>query len=179
MLELGVKFLISYFIGSLMGAMIVGRLPWRRGYSDQWEVAMRVVPMHCELKACYLRFSSSLSTSARASSEPESCRAWNCRMSQRILRYPATWLTMCCAAATVIGHVWPIYHGFKGGKGAATFIGTLVVLGPALIIEVLLVWVIVVVLTGYVGLAFNGCRDFVATVAWRHPTAGRSAVVHL
>ena len=57
------------------------------------------------------------------------------------------------AAAAVIGHVWPIYHDFKGGKGAATLVGTLIVLGPKLIIGVLLVWLLIVVLSGYVGLA--------------------------
>jgi len=60
---------------------------------------------------------------------------------------------MCCAAAAVMGHVWPIYHRFQGGKGAATFVGTLIVLGPLLIAVVLLVWLIVVMLSGYVGLA--------------------------
>jgi len=64
-----------------------------------------------------------------------------------------TWLTLACAAAAVFGHVWPVYHGFKGGKGAATLVGTLVILAPKLIIGVLLVWGWVVVMTGYVGLA--------------------------
>ena len=64
-----------------------------------------------------------------------------------------TWLTLVCAVGAVFGHVWPVYHGFKGGKGAATLIGTLVILAPKLIIGVLLVWGWVVVMTGYVGLA--------------------------
>jgi glycerol-3-phosphate acyltransferase PlsY len=64
-----------------------------------------------------------------------------------------TWLTLCCGLAAVFGRVWPVYHGFKGGKGAATFIGTLVFIAPTLIIGVLVVWATVVVLTGYVGLA--------------------------
>ena len=64
-----------------------------------------------------------------------------------------TWLSMACAAAAVFGHVWPIYHGFRGGKGAATLVGTLIVLAPKLIIVILLVWGVVVAATGYVGLA--------------------------
>ena len=64
-----------------------------------------------------------------------------------------TWLTLACAAGAVVGHVWPVYHGFKGGKGAATLIGTLVILAPELIIGVLLVWGWMLVMTGYVGLA--------------------------
>ena len=63
------------------------------------------------------------------------------------------WLTICCSAGVVLGHVWPIYHNFKGGKGAGTFIGTLVILGPNLIIGMVLVWVWVLVTSGFVGLA--------------------------
>ena len=64
-----------------------------------------------------------------------------------------TWLTICCSVAAVLGHVWPIYHNFKGGKGAGTFVGTLIILGPQLIIGLLLVWAWVLVLSGFVGLA--------------------------
>jgi glycerol-3-phosphate acyltransferase PlsY len=64
-----------------------------------------------------------------------------------------TWLSMVCASAAVFGHVWPIYHGFRGGKGAATLVGTLIILAPKLIILVLLAWGAVVTTTGYVGLA--------------------------
>ena len=63
------------------------------------------------------------------------------------------WLTYCCAAATVIGHVWPIYYRFRGGKGAATFVGTLIILGPKFILPLLLVWAWMLVMSGYVGLS--------------------------
>jgi glycerol-3-phosphate acyltransferase PlsY len=64
-----------------------------------------------------------------------------------------TWLTLCCSAAAVFGHVWPVYHRFRGGKGAATLVGTLIVLGPLLLVPLLLVWALVFILSGYVGLA--------------------------
>jgi len=60
---------------------------------------------------------------------------------------------LCCAAASVIGHVWPMWHSFRGGKGAATLVGTLVILAPDLLIPILLVWGIVLTSFGYVGLA--------------------------
>ena len=53
----------------------------------------------------------------------------------------------------MLGHVWPIYHGFRGGKGGATLVGTLVILAPQLILIVLLVFAAVLVSSGYVGLA--------------------------
>ena len=53
----------------------------------------------------------------------------------------------------VIGHIWPVYFGFRGGKGAGTAVGTIAVLAPWCILPLLLVWIITIVGTGYVGLA--------------------------
>ena len=64
-----------------------------------------------------------------------------------------TWLTVMCGTAAVFGHVWPVYHRFKGGKGAATFVGTLVVINATLLIPLLVMWVCALVMSGYVGLA--------------------------
>ena len=55
--------------------------------------------------------------------------------------------------AAVVGHVWPIYHGFRGGKGAATLVGGLALLWPPTLPWLLGTWVLVLVVTGYVGLA--------------------------
>ncbi|MBT5219599.1 MAG: glycerol-3-phosphate 1-O-acyltransferase PlsY [Woeseia sp.] len=63
------------------------------------------------------------------------------------------WLTLCCAAAAVIGHVWPMWHQFRGGKGAATLIGTLAILAPSILLPVVCIWIVVLVISGYVGLS--------------------------
>ena len=57
-----------------------------------------------------------------------------------------------CALAAVLGHVYPIYYNFKGGKGAGTLIGVLGVLFPFCIPFALTSWILVLVLTGFVGL---------------------------
>ena len=57
-----------------------------------------------------------------------------------------------CAIAAVLGHVYPIYYNFKGGKGAGTLIGIIGVLFPQCIIYALLSWIITLIFTGYVGL---------------------------
>ena len=152
MLELGVKFLISYFIGSLMGAMIVGKL---RGGVDIRTMgsgnaggtnALRTQGAVFALGVVIIDVGKGVVGAGvvpgldlpYVPQDPEISR---------------TWLTIACSAAAVFGHVWPVYHGFQGGKGAATFVGTLIILAPKLIVGVLLVWAAVVALTGFVGLA--------------------------
>ena len=62
-------------------------------------------------------------------------------------------LPMLCAFAVVIGHVFPIYFSFKGGKGAATIIGTIIIIFPIGALICFIVWISTIILTGYVGLA--------------------------
>ena len=57
-----------------------------------------------------------------------------------------------CGVFAVIGHVYPIYYNFKGGKGAGTLIGVIGVLFPQSIIFGLISWLITLTLTGFVGL---------------------------
>ena len=62
-------------------------------------------------------------------------------------------LTYACAAAAALGHVYPVWWEFRGGKGAATLIGVLLGSTPAALIPVLSVWLVSVIVTGYVGLS--------------------------
>lgn len=62
-------------------------------------------------------------------------------------------LGMACGAAAVLGHVWPLYFGFRGGKGAATLIGVLLLLWPLALLPMLAVAVLTLGITGYVGLS--------------------------
>jgi len=64
-----------------------------------------------------------------------------------------TWLTLACAGAAVVGHCYPVWFAFKGGKGAATAIGALAAIVPAVLIPALLAFVVVLIASGYVGLA--------------------------
>ncbi|GAA0411466.1 glycerol-3-phosphate 1-O-acyltransferase PlsY [Cocleimonas flava] len=51
------------------------------------------------------------------------------------------WLILVGIAA-FIGHVYPIYYGFKGGKGVATALGVYLALNPIVGIVVILTWLI-------------------------------------
>lgn len=53
----------------------------------------------------------------------------------------------------VLGHVWPLFHGFRGGKGAATLVGGLLLLWPFSVLVLVIVWSLCLTLTGYVGLS--------------------------
>lgn len=46
-------------------------------------------------------------------------------------------------AAAIIGHVFPIWQGFRGGKGVATGTGGFAVLSPLVVLSLVPVWVIV------------------------------------
>jgi glycerol-3-phosphate acyltransferase PlsY len=70
------------------------------------------------------------------------------------------WLGVACGIAAVLGHVYPIFHGFRGGKGVATLIGAVLGLNPWLLVPMLSTWLLAVVLFGFVGLA-----SILATVA--------------
>lgn len=57
-----------------------------------------------------------------------------------------------CGAATIIGHMFPVYLGFKGGKGVATGLGVFLYLAPAAVLPCLAVFAATVAASGYVSL---------------------------
>lgn len=63
-----------------------------------------------------------------------------------------TWLKMALAAAVVLGHVFPVFAGFRGGKGVATLLGVGMALYPKTVWLVLAVFLNVLLLSGYVSL---------------------------
>ena len=60
-------------------------------------------------------------------------------------------LIILCGVAAVLGHVYPIYHGFQGGKGGGAAVGMVFAISWPSISLAILLWMIILVLTGYVG----------------------------
>lgn len=55
--------------------------------------------------------------------------------------------------AAVIGHMFPLWYGFKGGKGVATTLGVLLALSPIVGITFVVTWLIIAFLFRYSSLA--------------------------
>ena len=65
----------------------------------------------------------------------------------------ATLVGVFCAAASVLGHMFTFWLGFKGGKGVATSAGALLGLAPMALLIGFIVWFIVFYTSRYVALA--------------------------
>jgi glycerol-3-phosphate acyltransferase PlsY len=55
--------------------------------------------------------------------------------------------------AAFIGHLFPVWLGFKGGKGVATYIGTLLGVAPAMVLVFAFVWLAIAKLSRYSSLS--------------------------
>jgi acyl phosphate:glycerol-3-phosphate acyltransferase len=68
-------------------------------------------------------------------------------------RYFADELALPAAAGAFLGHLFPVWLGFKGGKGVATYVGLLLALAWPAAIAFALIWLAVAALTRYSSLA--------------------------
>ncbi len=60
---------------------------------------------------------------------------------------------IACGSGAVLGHVYPLYYKFRGGKGAGTMVGVLLAIFPVGLAICLAVWGMILILSGYVGLS--------------------------
>lgn len=152
MLELGLKFTLSYGLGAVMGGLVVGyfsggvdirnsgsgnlggtnALRTRGMWFALWVmlidvgkgiVAVTVVPP-LQIPGIGL--------------DPELDRAL---------------LTYAVAFGAILGHVFPIWSDFRGGKGGATAAGLLCYFSASVAVPVLGAWLLIVFFSGYVGIA--------------------------
>src|SRR4051812_13039854 len=65
---------------------------------------------------------------------------------------PAVEWALAYGAAAIVGHVWSIYVGMRGGKGVATSAGVFLALAPVPILIALVIWGVLVFATGFVSL---------------------------
>jgi len=67
-------------------------------------------------------------------------------------RVNTDWVVAAAAIAVIAGHIFPVWLGFRGGKGVATGAGVFLILAPGALLFAGLVLVIIVGLTRYVSL---------------------------
>lgn len=63
------------------------------------------------------------------------------------------WLIVLGALTAIIGHCWPIYLGFKGGKGVATYMGAILMISPKIFLFFILIYLIILFIYRYTSLA--------------------------
>jgi glycerol-3-phosphate acyltransferase PlsY len=151
MLELGVKILLAYLFGTLLGSLILGRL---RG------VDIRSMGSGNAGATNALRTQGKLFGFLVLAIDIAKGLVAVLWLPGAVLPgigidtgLPREWLTLGCAFAVIVGHVYPVWFGFRGGKGAATVVGVVAALDLRLIVPLVVSWLAVVMLTGYVGLA--------------------------
>ena len=60
------------------------------------------------------------------------------------------WLVILCGLAAVLGHIFPIFLGFKGGKGGAVGLGVLLAIAPDIFLLTAVFFIAIVAITRYV-----------------------------
>jgi len=151
MLELLCKLLISYLLGSLMGGLILGKL---LGGTDLRTVGSQSAGATNALRARGKGFAAGVFLidilKGLLAVTVVAGLPWPGE-SPPVLSSAA--LAAWCGVAAVAGHLYPVFFGFRGGKGVATLLGAMLGLSPLALGVALLTWLATLVLTGYVSIA--------------------------
>ena len=154
MTEIILKILLSYLLGSLMGGLILGKVTGAadlRTFGSKSAGATNALRAHGKAFAAgvfIIDILKGLLAVIVIAKLP-----WP-GGSQSLIS--VEWLQVACGLAVFFGHLYPVFFGFKGGKGVATLLGVMLGLSPAILLAALAGWMIILLATGYVGLASIG-----------------------
>jgi len=89
-------------------------------------------------------------------------------------------LAALAAFCAILGHMFPVWLRFKGGKGVATAVGAFAALAPRAIVVAVVLFVIVVALTRYISLgSIVAAAAFPLLVWWLNPAQRASGPILL
>ena len=150
MFELALSILVSYLIGSLNSSLILGKInnydvrehgSGNAGATNTYRMHGRI---HGTIVFCFDCFKGFFAIILAESLILSGLR--NPLFDIEIYLYFS-------ALSVVIGHCYPLWFQFKGGKGAATGLGIFLYFEPFLVVPSLLVWMLSLVVFRFVGLA--------------------------
>lgn len=151
MIELIVKAVLAYLLGSVLGSLVVGRLrsgvdirtlgSGNAGGTNALRTQGKVFAFWVMLIDIGKGWLAAGPLAAASLPGLSTVPLWQ------------EWSVAVCGVAVILGHIYPLWYGFKGGKGVATLIGAVLGASPALLLPMLAVWLAVAVLSGFVGLA--------------------------
>lgn len=152
-MEFGIKVLLAYLLGSVVGSLVVGRL---KGGVDIRQMGSGNAGATNALRTQGRGF-------AIAVILIDIAKGWLASGWLPGLAIPGlsaaeapvltAWLPAACGFASILGHCFPVWHGFRGGKGVATLVGAFAGFDAALLLPLFATWLAVVMVSGFVGLA--------------------------
>lgn len=152
MIELGLKFTLAYLLGGVMGALLIGRL---RGGIDIRQMGSGNAGGTNALRTQGKAFAAGVM--AVDVGKGILAVALIPMLDLPVMEIdPAVdreLVLHAVALAAILGHVFPVWHGFRGGKGGATAAGLICYLAPGLGAAIVGLWIAIVFFTGFVGLA--------------------------
>lgn len=163
MIELGLKFTLAYFVGGIMGALVIGQL---RGGIDIRQMGSGNAGGTNALRTQGKAF-------AAAVMLVDVGKGILAVALIPLIDIPPIMIDPsvdrdlvlhAVALGAILGHVFPIWYQFKGGKGGATAAGLVLYLAPGLGLAVIGIWLAIVFFTGIVGLATISAT--LAAAAW-------------
>ena len=143
-----IGFIVAYLIGSFSSAVWIGRIFYHKDVRDYGSHnagttnTIRVLGLKPGIVVLAL----------------DTFKGWLAVSLDFLFLCPATeayavYFDVALALAVVLGHVFPLYTGFKGGKGVATLMGVVLAIYPEALLSAVAVFLLVFLATRYVSLA--------------------------
>ncbi len=93
----------------------------------------------------------------------------------------AAWYIGMAGIAAMLGHIFPVWLSFRGGKGVATGVGVFAVLAPFAVLSAGVIFVVIVLITRYVSLGSMIAGLCIPLFIWIEtlirPVAGAAALI--